>query len=250
MFCCLKNCLNGVLPAQAVHITKTSNPVQLDSSHMGHEVVIIKNGLRACGTGGVLANAPLVQSKSYFEVKLQQSGHWSIGLATQQTDLNQSVGGKDKESWCLNSNHLVLHGGEVIYRLDASKPGQQQGGQNSPGHGSASLETSPSSTTTVPVDPSVPGSAPVFPATGNAGSSAADRGLPQEGDTIGVAYDHVELNFYLNGKNLNVPVLNVRGHVHPCMFVDDGAILDIVLDNFAYGPPPGFERILIEQSLL
>uniref|UniRef100_A0A182KCF5 Ig-like domain-containing protein n=1 Tax=Anopheles christyi TaxID=43041 RepID=A0A182KCF5_9DIPT len=234
------NCLNGVLPAQSVHITKTSNPVQLDSSHMGHEVVIIKNGLRACGTGGVLANAPLVQSKSYFEVKLQQSGHWSIGLATQQTDLNQSVGGKDRESWCLNSNHLVLHGGDVIYRLDASKSGTvPNGGQNSPGH------TVPG---TVPVD-LTPVSAPVFPsAPGTAGGT--ESGLPQEGDTIGVAYDHVELNFYLNGKNLNVPVLNVRGTVHPCLFVDDGAILDIVLDNFAYGPPPGFERILVEQSLL
>ncbi|XP_050070936.1 SPRY domain-containing protein 7 [Anopheles maculipalpis] len=244
MFCCLKSCLNGVLPAQSVHITKTSNPVQLDSSHMGHEVVIIKNGMRACGTGGVLANAPLVQSKSYFEVKLQQSGHWSIGLATQQTDLNQSVGGKDRESWCLNSNHLVLHGGDVIYRLDASKgAGVPNGGQNSPGH--STTTTAPG---TVPVDLG-PVSAPAFPpAPGSA--SAAEGGLPQEGDTIGVAYDHVELNFYLNGKNLNVPVLNVRGTVHPCLFVDDGAILDIVLDNFAYGPPPGFERILVEQSLL
>uniref|UniRef100_A0A1Y9H2T0 SPRY domain-containing protein n=1 Tax=Anopheles dirus TaxID=7168 RepID=A0A1Y9H2T0_9DIPT len=243
MFCCLKSCLNGVLPAQSVHITKTTNPVQLDTSHMGHEVVIIKNGLRACGTGGVLANAPLVQSKSYFEVKLQQSGHWSIGLATQQTDLNQSVGGKDRESWCLNSNHLVLHGGDVVYRLDASKAsGAPNSGQNSPGH---------SVPGTVPVD-LTPASAPVFPAPGGGSAtlSGADSGLPQEGDTIGVAYDHVELNFYLNGKNLNVPVLNVRGTVHPCLFVDDGAILDIVLDNFAYGPPAGFERILIEQSLL
>uniref|UniRef100_A0A182QQT5 SPRY domain-containing protein n=1 Tax=Anopheles farauti TaxID=69004 RepID=A0A182QQT5_9DIPT len=242
MFCCLKNCLNGVLPAQSVHITKAPNPVQLDTSHMGHEVVIIKNGLRACGTGGVLANAPLVQSKSYFEVKLQQSGHWSIGLATQQTDLNQSVGGKDRESWCLNSNHLVLHGGDVVYRLDASKAGAPNSGQNSPGH------TVPGS---VPVD-LTPASAPVFPApgSGSGATGSAVIGLPQEGDTIGVAYDHVELNFYLNGKNLNVPVLNVRGSVHPCLFVDDGAILDIVLDNFAYGPPPGFERILIEQSLL
>lgn len=41
---------------------------------LGHEVVIIKDGTRACGSGGVLGNAPLVQSKSYFEVKLQQSG--------------------------------------------------------------------------------------------------------------------------------------------------------------------------------
>ncbi|XP_040156355.1 SPRY domain-containing protein 7 [Anopheles arabiensis] len=242
MFCCLKNCLNGVLPAQSVHITKTANPVQLDSSHMGHEVVIIKNGLRACGTGGVLANAPLVQSKSYFEVKLQQSGHWSIGLATQQTDLNQSVGGKDRESWCLNSNHLVLHGGDVIYRLDASKGSAvPNGGQNSPGH------TVPG---TVPVDLSPISAPPAFPSAASPPGGSGESGLPQEGDTIGVAYDHVELNFYLNGKNLNVPVLNVRGTVYPCLFVDDGAILDIVLDNFAYGPPPGFERILVEQSLL
>ncbi|XP_053680053.1 SPRY domain-containing protein 7 [Anopheles nili] len=244
MFCCLKSCLNGVLPAQSVPFTKTTpNPVQLDVTHMGHEVVIIKNGLRACGTGGVLANAPLVQSKSYFEVKLQQSGHWSIGLATQQTDLNQSVGGKDRESWCLNSNHLVLHGGDVVYRLDASKGSGPNGGQNSPSH--------PASAVPVPVD-LTPTSAPVFPAApgSTAAVASADSGLPQEGDTIGVAYDHVELNFYLNGKNLNVPVLNVRGTVHPCLFVDDGAILDIVLDNFAFGPPPGFERILIEQSLL
>lgn len=37
-------------------------------------MVIIKDGIRACGSGGVLGNAPLVQSKSYFEVKVQQSG--------------------------------------------------------------------------------------------------------------------------------------------------------------------------------
>lgn len=32
--------------------------------------------------------------------------------------------------------------------------------------------------------------------------------------------------------------------------VGNGAILDIILDNFTYGPPSGFERILLEQSLL
>lgn len=41
----------------------------------GHEVVIVKNGQRICGSGGALASAPLVQSKSYFEVKIQQSGN-------------------------------------------------------------------------------------------------------------------------------------------------------------------------------
>lgn len=32
--------------------------------------------------------------------------------------------------------------------------------------------------------------------------------------------------------------------------VDDGAILDIILDDFNFGPPPGFDKIMLEQSLL
>lgn len=43
-------------------------------SFSGIDVVIVKNGRRICGTGGALANAPLVQNKSYFEVKIQCTG--------------------------------------------------------------------------------------------------------------------------------------------------------------------------------
>lgn len=32
--------------------------------------------------------------------------------------------------------------------------------------------------------------------------------------------------------------------------VDEGAILDIILENFNYSPPGGFEKIMLEQSLL
>ncbi|XP_053695870.1 SPRY domain-containing protein 7 [Sabethes cyaneus] len=222
MFCCLKSCLNGVLPQQTVQIRKEHDPIQLDTAHMGHEVVVIKGGQRACGSGGVIANTPLLQSKSYFEVKLQQGGQWSVGLATLQADLNQSKGGFDKESWCLTSDNVVYHNAKPLHRLQ-SKTTEERPADSA---GLPKLETGINS---------------VF---------ANDTGLPQEGDTIGVAYDHVELNFYLNGANLNVPVLSVRGTVFPCIFVDDGAILDIVLNNFQFSPPPGFERILIEQSLL
>lgn len=45
-----------------------------------------------CGAGTALGNAPLVQSKSYFEVKIQQGGVWSIALATRQTDLSLTQG--------------------------------------------------------------------------------------------------------------------------------------------------------------
>lgn len=188
-------------------------------------MVVIKGGQRACGSGGVIANTPLLQSKSYFEVKLQQGGQWSVGLSTQQADLNESKGGFDKETWCLTSDNVVYHNAKPLHKLEPNLE-----------VANGSIDTDPAALTKLD---------------SNATSTLVNNsGIPQEGDTIGIAYDHVELNFYLNGTNLNVPVLNVRGTVFPCLFVDDGAILDIVLDNFSYSPPPGFERILIEQSLL
>ena len=44
------------------------------AAFVGSEVVIVKNGRRICGTGAALANAPIVQNKAYFEVKLQCTG--------------------------------------------------------------------------------------------------------------------------------------------------------------------------------
>uniref|UniRef100_A0A6B2E817 SPRY domain-containing protein 7 n=1 Tax=Phlebotomus kandelakii TaxID=1109342 RepID=A0A6B2E817_9DIPT len=203
MFCCLRTCLGDAFATQTVPVRPRQNPIHLDTTHMGHEVVLVKNGQRVCGSGGVLATAPLVQSKSYFEVKLQQSGQWSVGLATRNTDLNKAKGGQDPESWCLASDNIVWHNDQEMHRLQ-EKPSEAE-------------ET---------------------------------ESLPAEGDTIGVAFDHVELNFYLNGRKLEVPVLNVRGTVYPALFVDDGAVLDILLDNFSYPPPSGFEKIMLEQSLL
>ena len=48
--------------------------------------MIVKNGQRICGSGGALASAPLVQSKAYFEVKIQQSGNYDKYL--QLSDLS------------------------------------------------------------------------------------------------------------------------------------------------------------------
>lgn len=205
--------------------------------------MILKKGCRICGTGGAIATAPLVQSKAYFEVKIQQSGQWSIGLATSKTDLNSSRGGKDSESWCLGSDNIVLHNGNELHRLSQV-----------PADTTSSLDN---------INGPLPGSGPV------------ETGIPTEGDIIGIAYDHVELNYYLNGKKLDIPVLGVKGTVYPVLFgkpdhyyanansseiffipfffwflVDDGAILDIILDEFCYGPPPGFDKIMLEQSLL
>lgn len=155
-------------------------------------MVIVKGGCRICGSGGALATAPLVQSKSYFEVKLQQSGHWSVGLATRKTDLNKIRGGTDKESWCLGSDNLVTHDNRELHKISLQ-----------PVDICSSLDNinEPSSTTAL--------GCVVQP---------AETGIPTEGDTLGVAYDHVELNFYLNGKKLDIPVLNVKGTVYPALF--------------------------------
>lgn len=32
--------------------------------------------------------------------------------------------------------------------------------------------------------------------------------------------------------------------------VDDGAILDVVFENFNHGPPAGYDSIMVEKSLL
>lgn len=193
VFCCLKNCFDGIGLSQNNIQRREVNPIVLDTVHMGHEVVIVKNGQRICGSGGALASAPLVQSKAYFEVKIQQSGVWGVGLATRNTDLNRSPGGHDAESWVLCWDGVLRHNNTELQKIQDSA---------------------------------------------------------QEGDILGVSYDHIELNFYVNGKPVDSPVSGIRGNVYPALYVDDGAILDIVLDNFHHCPPGGFDKIMLEQSLL
>ena len=34
----------------------------------------------------------------------------------------------------------------------------------------------------------------------------------------GVSYDHVELNFFLNGKSLQCPMMGIRGTIYPVFY--------------------------------
>lgn len=61
------------------------------------------------------------------------------------------------------------------------------------------------------------------------------------------------------GKNLNIPTLmkfsshitnEYNNEIYPCLFVDDGAILDLIVDNFNYQIPNGYDKIMVEQTLL
>lgn len=42
--------------------------------------------------------------------------------------------------------------------------------------------------------------------------------LPQDGDIVGVAYDHIQLKFFVNGKEIEVPITNVKGTVFPALY--------------------------------
>ena len=49
-------------------------------------------------------------------------------------------------------------------------------------------------------------------------SRLPENSLPQEGDVAGITYDHVELNVYLNGKNMHRPASGIRGTVYPVVY--------------------------------
>lgn len=198
-----------------------------------------------CGSGGAVLNQALLQSKSYFEVKIQQSGHWSIGLCTLNTDLNKTRGGLDKFSWCLNAENYVMNDGQVTFDLNEI---YSSNNDNATSHDDTEQLLPINNKHDIPN---------ILPKASNPSQRSA---LPQEGDIIGISYDHIELNFYLNGKNLNIPTLiklnshsssgEYNNEIYPCLFVDDGAILDLIVDNFNYQIPSGFDKIMVEQTLL
>ncbi|CAG2178275.1 unnamed protein product, partial [Oppiella nova] len=73
----------------------------------------------------------------------------------------------------------------------------------------------------------------------------------QESDVIGITYDHIELKFYINNKAIDFAVTGIKGQeIYPVLYVDDGAILDASFTSFQFDPPFGFDRILVEKSLL
>jgi len=173
--------------------SKKQSDIALDSGYIGHEIVLVKNGLRVCGSGGALGSAPLLQTKSYYEVKFQQDGKWGVGLATRNSPLDTGPLGNDPDSWILRHTGDLHYNGQTIGKLEH---------------------------------------------------------VPQEGDIIGVSYDHIELNFYINGIKGSIAFSNVRGTVFPALYVHEGAVLDVIFDGFSYPPPIGFDKIMKEKSLL
>jgi len=193
---CIQRCFGGLNRPSRYAVAKDQviPVVLLDTANMGNDVVIVKNGHRICGTGAALANAPIVQNKAYFEVKVQQSGIWGIGLATTNVNLNRIPLGYDSQSWILRNDGKIMHDNQVLYKLPTA---------------------------------------------------------PQEGDLIAIAFDHIEARFFINNQPIEFAVNGVKGgDIYPVLYVDDGAILDAAFTTFTYPPPPGYDRILVEKSLL
>uniref|UniRef100_A0A1A9X1N4 SPRY domain-containing protein n=1 Tax=Glossina brevipalpis TaxID=37001 RepID=A0A1A9X1N4_9MUSC len=246
MFCCLRTCLNGNVHKPSVSVSRVKEPdIHLDSLHMGPDVILLSNYIRITGRGGALATAPLVQSKSYFEVKIQQGGNWSVGLATRKTDLSRKQGGTDCESWCLCSDNITRHNNEEC------EPVRKE--QISPNSSLLNESTAPGLIGIEDLNEDLlltTGSLEGLDNKLTNGHFHDSPTIADEGDVIGVSFNHIELNFYVNGKNLEVPFRNIKGNtLYPVIYVGNGAILDIILENFLY-PIPGFERIMLEQSLL
>lgn len=154
-------------------------------------------------------------------------------------------------SWCLNAENLIMNDGGVIHDLNEIYSSNNENDSSN----DVNVEEKEQ---LLPVDNKID----ITDVLHSSPSSTQRSLLPQEGDIIGVTYDHVELNFYLNGKHLNVPTLVKLTNAHssngeynsneiyPCLFVDDGAILDLIVDNFNFQIPSGYDKIMVEQTLL
>lgn len=192
---CIRKCF-GISGQTSYSLVKEQliPKVVLDTSSMGNDVVIVKKGHRICGTGGAISTSPIVQNKAYFEVKVQQTGIWGIGLSTNNANLNAIPLGIDSQSWVLRNDGNMVHDNKIVYSLTEEA---------------------------------------------------------EEGDVIGVAYDHIELKYFINNKLIDFTITGVKGsEIYPVVYVGDGAILDVAFTSFTFDPPFGFDRILVEKSLL
>jgi len=71
----------------------------------------------------------------------------------------------------------------------------------------------------------------------------------EPGDVIGCCYDHVSLRFFLNGKNLDAPIMAKGKDMYAVFYVDEGAIVDCAFNKFHMQVPQGFTQIMVEHSL-
>ena len=118
-----------------------------------------------------------------LQVKIQQGGVWSAGICTPAADLNTDLG-LDQTSWAVTSSGQVRTRNSQDYKIKYFY-----------------LHTK------------------YFWQVRTRNSQEYKINLTlEEGDVLGFTYDHVELNVYCNGKNLDTPVLGIKGTVFPVFY--------------------------------
>ncbi|TGZ60878.1 hypothetical protein CRM22_008282 [Opisthorchis felineus] len=181
--------------------------VKLDLSSAGPTVVLLKNCLRICGHGCARSVVPILQDKAYFEVKIQCTGRWAVGLCSSKTPLSSVENlGIDKASWVVREDSCVWYSGVKLARLKTPL---------------------------------------------------------EEGNVLGLTYDHVELRFYVNGAATGLineqsaqsmeGWTGMKGVLYPVVGVAENAVLDVGFNrkHFYFAPPqPDFKEILFEKELL
>lgn len=89
------------------------------------------------------------------------------------------AGGMDEFSWTFGSDHVIRHKQQELYKVNISNG---------------------------TVVPSLNGDVETTSTT------------VQEGDVIGVSYDHIQLKFYVNGSEIDYAVTNIKGTVYPVLY--------------------------------
>ncbi|VDO71718.1 unnamed protein product [Heligmosomoides polygyrus] len=83
---------------------------------LGKDVVILKEGERICGTGAALGTLPIAQNKAYFQVNVQQSGVWGIGLGNAHASLDTVPLSRD--FWGIRDNGDMVANGAIVGKLN------------------------------------------------------------------------------------------------------------------------------------
>lgn len=81
----------------------------------------------------------------------------------------------DEFSWALNSDGVICHNKQELYKIGVSNGTHANGTTDSVQN-------------------------------------------PQEGDVVGVSYDHIQLKFYVNGAEVDCAISNVKGTVYPALY--------------------------------
>lgn len=117
------------------------------------------------------------------------AGIWGVGLATHNSNLNSAPGGNDAESWVFCFDGVLRHNKKEL-----------QGVTKRATEGDIIV-----SVWFINIS---------FRRTGKKYLNWINTWFKSQG----ISFDHIELNFYINGVSLDAPITGIRGTVFPAIY--------------------------------